>query len=200
MGQPAAKCRRPRSCFTPPGASLFSHQNSSSNSSSKKCRLGVVLGPFWEAFWGHFSSFFAPGAPFELKNVIFHKCVFSPSGSTISKDDSALKSTQNQPKRPPRGNFFPLKIRPRFWSDFSSILPPKWPPLGHPGATLFGIKIGLQVEAMSGCSSSCPKLALEPPRGSPKAALDLPKGRPGAPQTLPKAAPDPPKASQDCLG
>ena len=91
-------------------------------------------------------------------------------------------------------------FHPQFFLGFSAILPPKWPPLGHPWATLFGIKIGLQVEPMSDCSSSCPKIALGPPRGSPKAALDLPKSRPGAPQTLPKAAPDPPKTSQDCLG
>ena len=158
------------------------------------------MGPFWEAFWGHFSSFFAPGAFFDIKHVIFHKCVFSLGGSTIWKDNSALKSIQNRSKRPPRGKFFALKIRPRFWIDFSASWPPKWPPLGHPWATLFGIKIGLQVEPMLGCSASCPKLALGPPRGSPKAARHLPKGRPGAPQTLPKAAPGPPKASQDCLG
>ena len=158
------------------------------------------MGSFRDAFWGHFSSFFAPGTFFEIKNVIFHECAFSLGGSTIWKDNSALKPTQNPSKRPPRGNFFALKIRPRFWIDFSPIWPPKRAPLGHPGATLFGIKIGLQVEPMSYCSSSCPKIALGPPRGSPKAALDLPKGRPGAPQTLPKAAPDPPKASPDCLG
>ena len=54
-----------------------------------RLRKSAVSVSVWEAFWGHFSTFFTPGAVLDIKNGIFRKCVFSLGGSTILKDNSA---------------------------------------------------------------------------------------------------------------
>ena len=109
-------------------------------------------------------------------------------GSILSRswDPSwVIFSTPNRHKSHPRGDFFVLKFRLRFWIDFCSILPPQMPPFWHP----FRIKIDQKIDAKSDCAKGRSKIAPRAPKSLPRRLPDPPR----TPPDRPKTAQDPPK-------
>ena len=105
------------------------------------------------------------------------------------------KMTRHRPKPLPRGNFFALKFRPRFWIDFGSILPPQMPPFWHPFRAQNRSKnrseIGLLKKSLQDRPKTAqdrPKMPPGPPR-SPQDALPDPPGRPKMPSRIPLGRP-----------
>ena len=131
-------------------------------------RFGVVLG----AIFRHFSLPDRSWTPIFFKNVDFP----FPGGTLCFRERfSPLETTPGRPKSTPRGDFFALKFRPRFWIDFWSILPPKMPPLGHP----------FRHENRSKNRSEIGSLKKSPP-DRPKTLPRAPQGRPRPPQDRPR--------------
>ena len=99
------------------------------------------------------------------------------------------KTTQDRPKSAPRGHFFALKFRSKFWIDFGSVLAPKMAPLGHPFRHQNRPKKRSKFELEKRSPQEGPKTPPELPRDAP----GRPKSSPGTPQERPKTPQDAPK-------
>ena len=103
------------------------------------------------------------------------------------------KTTQDRPKSAPRGHFFALKFRSKFWIDFGSVLAPKMAPLGHPFRHQNRPKKRSKFELEKRSPQEGPKTPPELPRDAP----GRPKSSPGTPQDAPRAPQDAPRRTQE---
>ena len=92
------------------------------------CRFGSVLEGIFGPFFALVHSRIALGHLSSSKKCFSR----SPAARGVFFSIFPSKMTQDRPKSLPRGNFFALKFRPRFWIVFCSILAPKMPPFWHP--------------------------------------------------------------------
>ena len=112
---------------------------------------------------------------------VFQKCAFSPGGSTILKDSTALKSIKNGSERVLERHFFHLVFCLRFWSLFGSILEAFWlPKWGQ-----VGVKIEEKNDRKKGCSSRAAKMGQRVVLGGSWGRLGVPwRGSGAAPGTI----------------
>ena len=146
------------------------------------------MGSFWEAFWLHFSVFFAPGS---LLDASWHE-KHGFSGNSIKTNRKSIKMPPGRPpkrarivpSRFPEATFSVLNFDPVLGSILAPFWLPKWLPFGTLWATKTDQnrkKSDKKMDRKSDCSKSRSKIGPRPPQTPPRS----PQGPPRPPQEAP---------------